>query len=242
MNTKKIEKSIRYSEETDTYYVQFNFSPKNESHLRGFPTLEDARVYRDAINAAKLEAKIKKDLAIIYAYEDELIKDYKPYPYNVFEVAGLNVNEIELSIVNDFEGILQRTCDEKEAICIRTYFQHEGTMAEIGKELGVTKQRVKQIISKGTRQIASYIFEQRLDKQTKKDFESVKTTYANYPIESLGFSLRTYNALTRNNIRTVADLLNYRIPEIRKFRGLGKKTFKEVAIKIQEMGFLFKQK
>lgn len=240
MITKKIEKSIRYCQETDTYFVQFNFSPTNASYLRGFPTLEDARAYRDVINAAKLEAKIKKDLAVIHEYETNLIKDYKPYPYNAFEVAGLNANEIELSIINNFEDILQRTCDEKEAVCIRTYFQHEGTLESIGKELGVTKQRIKQIISKGTKKIASYVFEQRLNKQMADNFINIYESYDKCPLKSLGLSSRSYNALKKHGINTVTDLLNCTLEELTFIRRLGKKGIKEISGKVRSLGLTFK--
>ena len=240
MITKKIEKSIRYCEETDTYYVQFNFSPTSTAHLRGFPTLADARKYRDIINAAKLDAKIKKDLAVIYEYEAELMKKYKPYPYNAFDIIGLSENEIELSYVNDFEGILQRACNEREGICIRTYFQYEGTLETIGKELDITKERVRQIISSGTKKISSYIFEQRMHKQLAENLKNIYETYENCPLKSLGLSSRSYNALIKHGVKTVADLLNCTIEELTYIRSLGKKGIREVSDKVRGLGLTFK--
>ena len=139
----KIEKNIRYNEVTDTYYVQFNFSPTGDAHLRGFPTIEDARKYRDAINEEKLNYKLQKDLIIIKNREIRELKECMPYPYTAFEAAGLSENEVDNYYVDNFEEVISKICSKKEYDCIMGFFQREQTLEKLGKKYKVCRERIR---------------------------------------------------------------------------------------------------
>lgn len=165
----KVEKNIRYNEETDTYFVQFNFSPTNDTHLRGFPTIEDAREYRDTINAQKLSYKLKKDTAIIRERENKEFSRYNPYPYNAFKMVNLYDSDIAPEVVDDFDKLLEQTCNSREVSAIRLYFKSEYTLEQVGREFGVTRERVRQVLVRGMKKMkhVAICFEAR--KQQEKD-------------------------------------------------------------------------
>lgn len=58
-------------------------------------------------------------------------------------------------------------------------------------------------------------------------------------ISDLNLSVRLFNSLKRAGIYTVNQLLNQKEEEIRKFRGLGKKSCDELKQKLDELGYQF---
>ena len=59
-------------------------------------------------------------------------------------------------------------------------------------------------------------------------------------IDDLDFSVRAYNCLKRANINTLGDLVEKSELEMMKIRNLGKKSLKEVIVKIKDMGLKFR--
>lgn len=57
------------------------------------------------------------------------------------------------------------------------------------------------------------------------------------PIEEIGFSARTTNALINNEIRTINDLVTLSESDLRELKGFGTKAFEEVRDKLAEMEF-----
>lgn len=170
MKSVKIEKGIRYCEELDSYYVQFNYSPAGEAHLRCFPTLEDARAYRDTINAAKLDAKIKKDLAIIYKHDLEEIGECCPYPYNAFSIAGLKEEDIDPDTIKNFEEILKEACENvRDRDCFHLIFEQGKTLQATGEKFDLTRERVRQIVSKVLKDTVSLINKRKLKAKEEID-------------------------------------------------------------------------
>ncbi|NLC34014.1 MAG: DNA-directed RNA polymerase subunit alpha [Erysipelothrix sp.] len=60
-------------------------------------------------------------------------------------------------------------------------------------------------------------------------------------LEDLDLSVRSYNCLKRASIQTVEELVNKTEDELMKVRNLGKKSFKEVKDKVEELGLSFRQ-
>ncbi len=59
-------------------------------------------------------------------------------------------------------------------------------------------------------------------------------------LEDLDLSVRSYNCLKRASIQTVEELVNKTEDELMKVRNLGKKSFKEVKDKVEELGLSFR--
>lgn len=66
-----------------------------------------------------------------------------------------------------------------------------------------------------------------------EDSESDQST----PIEELGLSARTANALVNNEIRTVQDLVTLSEQELRELKGFGSKAYEEVKEKLAELEY-----
>ena len=166
----KVEKAIRYNKDTDTYTVQFVFSNRIEPSLRAFPTLEDARKYRDAINEEKLKVKIEEDKAKIRMSEKKevsLLKDEDIYPFNLLEAMNLQNKVIEDETLENALNHLS----PREEFCLKAFYADGKTLQAIGDELGgVTRERIRQIVAKALKRLYSYICE--LKEQNK--FESLK--------------------------------------------------------------------
>ena len=72
-----------------------------------------------------------------------------------------------------------------------------------------------------------------------EDYKNKKLTYEdlkNIPIDNLGMSARSRNALSRYNIKSVADLIVLSDQELRKIRNLGEKSLNEVYEVIESIG------
>ncbi len=65
--------------------------------------------------------------------------------------------------------------------------------------------------------------------------ESDETSELNTPIEDLGLSARTANALINNEIRTVHDLVTLSEQDLRELKGFGSKALDEVKDKLAEL-------
>lgn len=61
----------------------------------------------------------------------------------------------------------------------------------------------------------------------------------NIPIEDLGFSVRSLNCLKAANIKTLGDLVSFKIVDIRKFHALGKKSLQEIESTVYSQGLWF---
>lgn len=150
--SKKIEKSIRYDEEKDVYFVQFSF--RDVSALRAFPTLEDARAYRDAVNAEKLRIKTEETVAEIRKLDKhDILFSNDIYPYNALKGVGLNPEDVVPAFIQDFDNILCNIVSQREEFCIVKFYKELKTLADIGKCFNVTRERVRQIIAKGLKKV-----------------------------------------------------------------------------------------
>ena len=141
---KHIEHGIGYNEKKDTYLVNVG-----AFKLYSFPTLEDAKKFRDQVNAAKLKKKTDEAIAKIYENDGEEIVKCIPYPFNALEAMGMPNEDYTL-----FEQFLTE-CRESEASCLYLYYHDGKTLNEIGKQYGLSRERIRQLVSKALHKIKS---------------------------------------------------------------------------------------
>lgn len=157
---KKVEKNIRKNtvNGVDQYYVLFNF--RNIHEIKSFPTLEDARAYRDAVNAEKLRVKTEETLALIRKAELKDICKEEPYPYNALEKVGIMDYDVPSEFAEEefFENVLRERCNEREENAIIMFFKHKMTYARVGQHLGVSLERVRQIVYKALKKVKFYMY------------------------------------------------------------------------------------
>ena len=66
--------------------------------------------------------------------------------------------------------------------------------------------------------------------------EIPEKSFATISLEDLDLSVRSYNCLKRNGLKTVQDLCNMKDSELMTVRNLGKKSYKEIVDKLAAIG------
>lgn len=66
--------------------------------------------------------------------------------------------------------------------------------------------------------------------------QKTENKYNALNLEELDLSVRSYNCLKRNGLKTVQDLCNMKESELMTVRNLGKKSYKEIIDKLDKMG------
>jgi len=258
-----VEKGISFNKRKNTYVVVLGFAGDRTN--TPFPTLEEARKYRDAVYDEMTKKKIELARNKIREKENDLINKEPIYPYNFLEQAtGVFPTEREV------ESFLRNITDlftNREQTFVELYYKDFKALKEIGIEYNLSRERVRQILGKASRKVkAKYLdFKKYLEfslaqerlklarevwERWKEEHieippvieEEIKTDYYNnLTIEDLDLSVRSYNCLKRANIYTLLDLINKTEIDMMKVRNLGKKSLREVKQKLAEYGLAFKE-
>ena len=134
------------------------------------------------------------------------------------------------------------TSHEKEILEMRL---HGATFEKIGKEFGVSKERIRQILSRifqkicyQCRDVSSELYElKELRLKVNDLMESHRIDNEKYTcIEKLGLPYRTLNALINAGIGSIEHLCKLDEEAIYNLRGIGKIGIDEIKKKITEMG------
>ena len=220
-----------------------------------FGSLEEAQEFRDKtlrLFQLKELQKIKTTLEVL-DYPDNLLRalcvDYNP-----------NIEERLNTLLIDMPP--------RESIIIRMAYQDQLTFEQIAKEFNISRARVQQIVSKGIHRLKSrskYLElgdlaypEIKVKEDYKEYIQSMQNNWTyesaieyinthkpeNYipsfpDIDDLMFNRRTYNCLTRAHIYTVEELLQKSEEDLMKIRNLGKKSLKEVKLKLEKLGYIY---
>jgi len=167
---------------------------------------------RGYVDAAENKRTYGDEIGVIYV--DAL---YSPIDKVAFEVesarVGHNENFDKLIMYVNTNGSI--TPEEAMALASRILIEHLNIVADLNQIADVT----------------GIMAEKKVDTITK----TLET-----PIEEIEFSVRAYNCLKRANINTVQDLIDKKESEVAKIRNLGKKSFKEIIDKVNEMGLKFR--
>ena len=134
------------------------------------------------------------------------------------------------------------------------------TLEDVGKEFGVTRERIRQVEQKAIRKLrhpanlirmsvvayedyAKLVAENQdlknkleyVEKNALPEYEEKKIEETR--IEDLELSVRSFNCLKRVGIRTVGDIVNFsKTRGLEKCRNLGRKSFQEIADKLVTLG------
>lgn len=143
------------------------------------------------------------------------------------------------------------------------------TLSEVGKELGVTRERIRQIESKAYRKMRHPMFQLSViddldylqkhetfkryraafydsvfdkDEELKEqDIEAEREkTLEDIHLSELELTVRSFNHLSRAGIKNLKDLSGYSIQDLKSVRYLGKKSLEEIIEKTDAIpGFEF---
>lgn len=173
------------------------------------------------------------------------------------EVFGKDFNKQDIHINGTLEAI--ETLSEKEQICLYKRHAENKTLKEIGKDLGVTQERIRQVLSKAYRKLknpqkvrlmlVSKIIEEnnRLKQEilelksiikTREITEKPQNTNIVLSIEDMNLSGRCHNIMKRQGMKTVYDILKITsYSRLEATRNMGKQAISELFSKMRELGF-----
>lgn len=220
----------------------------------------------------------KKKVVIYNEYENLFLKDEVPKLYNqeygefkidivkwfydtiIRKVQFRPAKELNHLECEELVKIFETLSDKENYVLIKRYFRNKdftiNSYKEIGEELGVTPERVRQIEYKAIRKLKhpsrlrrlEYVFssnKEELDTDYIKTILSDGVTFnfdeatlsakRDIHIEEMNLSVRSFNCLKRAGINTSGDLFDKTEAELMKVRNLGKKSLREVLIKRKEL-------
>lgn len=225
-------------------------------HLRKvYDTLEEAQ---EAVKHTRLFARQK-------GYE---------YPDNIIELLFGDNHLVDIaSIEKHFDEVFQEMLldfSEREQFVAKNRIIEGYTLDGVAEQMGVTKERVRQIESKLLRKLKmpSRLYKLRYGKEVgelqddieklKAELIAIKTKLIQditnpssieltkedlqlAKIESLDLTVRAYNVLARQGIRTIDDLLKLTVEDLFRLRNCGRRTVKEIQEKLAEHGYKLKE-
>lgn len=220
----------------------------------------------------------KKKVVIYNEYENLFLKDEVPKLYNqeygefkidivkwfydtiIRKVQFRPAKELNHLECEELVKIFETLSDKENYVLIRRYFRNKDftitSYKEIGEELGVTPECVRQIEYKAIRKLKhpsrlrkfEYVFSSN---KKELDIDYIKTMLSDgvtfnfdeaalsakrdIPIEEMNLSVRSFNCLKRAGINTSGDLFDKTEAELMKVQNLGKKSVREVLIKRKEL-------
>lgn len=188
------------------------------------------------------------------------------WPYNLAYEILEGDERIDEILPKALIMVVETDLTEREKKCIFCRYMDLKNYDEIGKEFGVTRERIRQILAKAIRKlrhphrsnkflaVSRYEYnelqqENAMLKSYLKEIEENLRLPANEdpfvvlpfmatPIEELNLSVRSYNCLARRGkIKTYGDLVNYKISDFMRIRNLGLKSLDEILKKLSDLGF-----
>src|SRR6185312_11946717 len=156
---------------------------------------------------------------------------------------------------------------EKEIFCIKSHLGNEKSFHQIGREIELTDERVRQIIENGLGKVflatKNFIAKNYLLQKTLTEKEALekeirelrkRVTTEEYsireleltfdekiiPIHGTLFSVRALNALKQLNIGSVNQLARVTIEQLTSINKVGAKTINEIVNRAEELGIRIK--
>lgn len=132
--------------------------------------------------------------------------------------------------ISSFEEAI-KTLTQREQSAVSMRFDGGKTLDYIGRDLGVSKERVRQIILKACRKLRRPMVRASFDHdyREKELYNKIKENVLDVSSNFLDFlDVGTSNALMRSGINTIGEFLSLSDEDIEKIRGIGKKRSKEL--------------
>lgn len=156
----KVDRNIYYNEKSDTYMIHFGWFGGTElPKTTSFPTLEEAKRARDEWQKINTDRKIALIKQAYLERERKELKELVPYPYNALKMV-LNVeqiNDIPIELIDKYDEIAQKYLSVREYEWFSKHFKENITCTQIGKEYGLTQQRVSEACKKSCLKMVHYL-------------------------------------------------------------------------------------
>ena len=190
---------------------------------------------------------------------------YDLYPLNlVQDILGSDLETVYIPGVGAALSLLT----ERERQMLSARYERGLTLEQLGKEQGVTRERIRQIIAKAIRKLRHPSYSRKflgmsivehyqiLAEKERSMIEKEQAIHAYYsahsdrnppeksielqPIENLDLSIRSYNCLTRAGKKTIGDIAETPYGELLKVRNLGRRSLQEIVAKMRASGLEIK--
>ena len=134
-----------------------------------------------------------------------------------------------------FDSALQKVLGElpersKDVILSR--YRDGMAYRQAGERIGVSPERVSQIIRRGLRILRNNRCRGLLDGKSERELRNGITE-----TRDMKLSVRVFNCLARKGIFTLNGILATPPNELKKIRNLGKRSYDEIANKLEELGY-----
>lgn len=228
-----------------TYY-EVCITVREKTYCKTFKSLKEAIKYREYVfNELVVQTRREE-------YPENLIESIfgnydKPLDYLILLE---NIDNRILRTLQNFPNFLS----EREIFILDSLYPKGRTLEQTGKELNLTRERVRQIECKIINKFRKIKESLLLDDETyylylksnelREKYNSLITHYQvkidrvndeiknndikSYPVEELDLSLRAYNCLKRSKIYNIEQLSNYSFEDLLKIKNLGKTSAKEI--------------
>lgn len=160
-------------------------------------------------------------------------------------------SEPPADFVASVEYVLYSMPDQRDAEILRMRYKKDMSYTEIGETLGISGERVRQIVIKclrylrkpaqlrfleyGVYGVVRKLQVQVWDLETQSSENVPRLDDA--PLGALRLRPRTYNCLLRADLKTIADVLKLSAAELLSIRSLGVKALEEIVDALEGQGF-----
>ena len=252
---KAIKPGIRLIENKNSTKYHVATQKDGEPYRKTFDTLEEAEAVLKDIQLHTRNKNHEYPLDFI----DALFGDDKT----------LDIGYVETHFDENIKEVI-KSLTEREQKVIQLRFIDGYTLEAVARQFSVTRERIRQIEQKALRKLRhpsrlEYLRKGREVKQLQDDILNLQTQLviqkeimlkklANpelidvtneeiigaKTIESLDFSVRTYNCLKRGGITKLHEIYELDVIDLLRIRNLGKKSAREIMSKLKEIGLEMK--
>lgn len=198
--------------------------------------------------------EISKKHDCSYTLVNNLLNEYGlkykklDYPMNLIRKITGGI-EIKCGIDDALKGLeycLNEFVNEREKNVLIKHNKHHSTLRDIGKEVGVSYNRIRQIECNGIKKlmkptIRKYIIygydgyvKIRENEIKEINRKRVSMENINVSIDDVGFTAREYNGLRRGGINRLGDIES--IEQLYMIRNLGRKSINNIVNKLHNYG------
>ena len=176
------------------------------------------------------------------------------YPFNILKAIDSDLDLRDYDPYKIVEAVNRLT--ERERTVLELRYENNLTLAETGKEFGVTRERIRQLEERALRKLSHKEMRDSMKRISFEEYSGLKTEIADLrrklkyyegsdednnenfylPLEEMDVSVRTFNCFSKKGLKTAGAIAQLSNEEILRVRNLGRKSIREIQNKLDELG------
>jgi len=187
---------------------------------------------------------------------------FRVWPYNLASEAWGKCRFLLHCPPAYLEAVFSDIMSDRERKLMERMYAHGARLVDAGVWLGMDEEEAVELHDSVISRIRGYVqtiretpadetvivtaeeedevLEGNWEELKPEDAEDVDDPVRDVPIEYLDLSVRSYNGLDKAGIRTLGDLADMTEAEVGEIRNLGKKSLREITMKLHEQGLEFR--